>query len=681
MKWGRILCVAGVALALAQPARAQMEDAHGKLVYGAVFFQPFSSANALQMVEQLPGFKLDGGDTTARGFSQAAGNVVINGQRPSSKSESLQTILERIPASRVVRIELEAGNAFGTDYAGKSQVANVILSDAGGIAGTLDAKLQRRSNAVLVPNGSVSLLFTRGASTFNGAFKLENMGLFEDGQDRLTILPSEALVETRAKVNNRHAHETTFALGWEYAPDAGHSAHLSAKIVGRPWNDDETSRVTLADGSARDDLFTQRHTTSRYELSGDVLFPLAGGTIKLNALATHRHRVWTDASYRSANGSQLDGKTQTLDDFSDERVTRLSWTRPDIAGWTLALDGEGDFNRLRSQVDLYALDAANQPTRVDLAIDHAVVTEYRGEAFASIGRALSKSVHLDLGLTYEASLLTVGGDVSARRVLKYLKPNASLDWMDGPWHTELGVQRTVAQLDFADFVSGADVNVDRVNGGNAELVPQRLWKLRASADRTILGDGRVKIELGYNHVSQVQDRVPTSDGFDAPGNLGNGSEWIAKTNVDLPMSRFGIKGGRLSLYGAYIDSAVGDPYTLTDRPFSGQTLFAYTVAFRQDLGPFAWGVTMSGDTGVTNFRRHETDRQRGISPNVSAFAEYRPNSRLTMAVGIENPANVVSKRWRDFYRPDRTALAPFQLEYRERKNQLLGYFSIKRSFG
>ena len=130
---------------------------------------------------------------------------------------------------------------------------------------------------------------------------------------------------------------------------------------------------------------------------------------------------------------------------------------------------------------------------------------------------------MDLGLTFEASRLTVSGDAEAERVLKFLKPKASFDWRPkGGWHAQLSIARTVAQLNFEDFISTAELTNDRVNGGNADLLPQRAWEILATLEQPILGDGLIKIEAGYNRISLVQDRVPTPEGFDAPGNLGNG---------------------------------------------------------------------------------------------------------------------------------------------------------------
>jgi outer membrane cobalamin receptor len=55
-----------------------------------------------------------------RGLSGATGNVLIDGQRPTSKAESLETILRRIPARAVVRIELIRPGAPGSTCRGEA---------------------------------------------------------------------------------------------------------------------------------------------------------------------------------------------------------------------------------------------------------------------------------------------------------------------------------------------------------------------------------------------------------------------------------------------------------------------------------------------------------------------------------------------------------------------------------
>ena len=77
----------------------------------------------------------------------------------------------------------------------------------------------------------------------------------------------------------------------------------------------------------------------------------------------------------------------------------------------------------------------------------------------------------------------------------------------------------------------ADLSAQRVNGGNAQLQPQRTWEIRASVDHPLLGDGLLKLDLGHDQVSLLQDRILICDPdhpddptlcFDAPGNIGTG---------------------------------------------------------------------------------------------------------------------------------------------------------------
>ena len=258
----------------------------------------------------------------------------------------------------------------------------------------------------------------------------------------------------------------------------------------------------------------------------------------------------------------------------------------------------------------------------------------------------------------------------------------TLDWRSkGGWHAQLSLSCVVEQLQFEDFISTATLSSNQVNGGNANLVPQRAWKLLSTIEHPILGDGLIKLELGYDRVSKVQDRVPTPGGFDAPGNLGSGEQWIARAKFDAPLKRFGIKGGRLTLYGSYIGTSVEDPYTGETRPFSETSAFYFEVNFRQDLGRFAWGVDMEGSTHSTNFRRNELDRFSQEIPYTSAFVEYRPSARTTVNFTLGNLTQQTSHRRRTFFSPDRTNRNPDLLEIRERHRHIVPYLKVKHSFG
>ena len=102
-----------------------------RVAYDAAFFAQFSPQTALDMVRQTPGFSLDGGEDR-RGFSGAVGNLLIDGVRPTAKSQSLDSILSRIPARQVLRVEVLRGAETSGDASGQSVLVNVVRTPSAG---------------------------------------------------------------------------------------------------------------------------------------------------------------------------------------------------------------------------------------------------------------------------------------------------------------------------------------------------------------------------------------------------------------------------------------------------------------------------------------------------------------------------------------------------------------------
>ena len=333
-------------------------------------------------------------------------------------------------------------------------------------------------------------------------------------------------------------------------------------------------------------------------------------------------------------------------------------------------------------MQLFGIEAGGARTRIDLPVDQAKVTEYRGEIFAKAGRKLAPNFRVDGGVTYEASRLTVRGDTRAERSLQFLKPSLTLDWRPGgPWHTQVSIKRTVAQLDFNDFISAAELTNDRIDAGNAELLPQRAWEVLATIDRPILKDGTAKLELGYETISLLQDRVPTPEGFDAPGNLGTGRKAFANMTIDAPLGRFGIKGGRLNLNVLGQQTSVRDPYTGRDRRFSGALEWDVNANFRQDLGRYAYGISYFAQPSRPFFRRNEIDEPNSGERLINVFAEYRPTAKSTLTLSVDNILNNPFRRFRTFFDPDRSNPVPVVFEARERFQPRSMVLRYKRNFG
>ena len=126
-------------LALAAAAPQMVAPPEGVISYPAAFFADRRPGTALDMINRLPGFTLDTGATSLRGYEAAAGNVLIDGRRPASKTDTLDEILKRLPASAVERIDVIRGGAPGIDMQGKSVLANVIRKKGASFRGLLAA--------------------------------------------------------------------------------------------------------------------------------------------------------------------------------------------------------------------------------------------------------------------------------------------------------------------------------------------------------------------------------------------------------------------------------------------------------------------------------------------------------------------------------------------------------------
>jgi hypothetical protein len=170
------LC-AGVAPAWAQDAPAPVAPPPAT-VEGARTFTPedfarFKPLTALDMLRQVPGFSIREA-TQERGLGQATGNVLINGQRISGKSNDVITELSRVPAKNVIRIDIVDGATL--DVPGLSgQVANIIAK-AGDISGQFAWRPEFREVYVdpVFTRGEVSVSGKRGALDYT--LGLQNQG-------------------------------------------------------------------------------------------------------------------------------------------------------------------------------------------------------------------------------------------------------------------------------------------------------------------------------------------------------------------------------------------------------------------------------------------------------------------------------------------------------------------------
>ena len=655
--------------------------------YEAAFFTQFSPRTALDIAERVPGFSLDLGDTNTRGFAGAAGNVVINGARPSSKSESLETTLSRIPAGRVVRVEVGPGDLYGSDYAGTSQVLNVILSAPAGIDGNVTATARRWYTGYVNTDISGSALIRRGQSTINVSAGTGRNRQLEEGTDTITSFATGAQLEYRRKFNSYFNRDPYVSASWalERAQDDAYRANVR-------WGPStfdlfQDNRVTPAVGAIHDDNLIQHYKFPTFEVGGDVTRPLAGGAIKFVGVATRRGRDTVDGStVRNGllpGGVVTGGSEQFQDTKLGETIGRVSWTRANLGGLSFEAGAEAVYNTLDSDVQLFLIDSAGNRNRLDLPGDQAKVKETRGEVYVRVGKTVSPALRVDAGLNYELSTLKVSGDASEQRSLKFLKPSLSVDLTPGGgWRARQAIRRTVAQLNFLDFITIAELSNDRVNGGNAELQPQRAWELRATVEKPVLGDGLIKLDAGHDRISMLKDQILTDEGLSAPGNIGTGKRSFASLTLDAPLASFGLKGVRLKAFGQLQRTRVHDPISDEVRNFSDFFPdWQWNVEMRRDSGAFSYGFTVSDRDRFSFFRSNEIDTNWNGGPYGTAFVEYRPGPKTAITLDVDNMFNTHAYRERVIFSPNRSAAQPLTVELRERSRHVNLGLTLKQSFG
>ena len=699
MKPALFFLASASAFAVALPGSAEAQDAPAQpapsstqgrtTVYDAAFFAQYSPRTALDIARRVPGFSLDLGNQDVRGFAQAAGNVVINGARPSSKAETLEATLNRIPANSVVRVEVGPGDLYGAEYSTKSQVANVILSEAGGIDGTFTGSIDRLYTGKLTPDGSVSALIRRGASTINLSGGFGNVLNHEEGTDTQTDPDTGDVIEFRRKFNSYHDFNPYLSASW--ALERADDNAIRANVRWSPGQFDlfQRNHVVPAIGPERDDDLVQDFDNPVFELGGDVTRPLARGAIKLVGLATRRKRDYSETyRFRGEGGDPILGGAQQLQKAQrNESILRLSWTRADLLGVSFETGVEGAINTLDHHVDFFDILPGGEQVRRDLGLDNAQVKENRAEGYVRAGKQLSSALRLDAGLNYEYSDLTVTGDADAHRKLKFLKPSVTLDWKNkSGLHGQVSVRRTVAQLNFYDFISAAELSADRVNGGNANLQPQRAWEFRATVEKPVLNDGLVKLDLGYDHISMLQDRILICDEllqcFDAPGNLGTGKRAFANLTVDAPLTFLGLKGARLKFTGNVQRTRVEDPISGEMRNFSDYYPdWEWTVDYRHDIGAFSYGFTVQDRDRFTFFRTDEFDSNWNEGPYGTAFVEYRPGPRTAVTFDVDNLFSTQNLRNRLLFDPNRAFPERIINELRERNRHPRFGLTLKQTFG
>lgn len=672
----RIALCAGAALLIPLGAAAQeTASSAGAASYAPDYFTAYNPVTAEDMVRRVPGFTLDNG-LDRRGFAASAGNVLINGERPSSKTP-ISEQLSRISSRDVARIDVRPGSD-NSDTRGHALVVDVRLRPRqSGATNTFVAQAGVLQPGITV-NPTVILTSAFRLKQADVSLALQALparrGRIE--YDKTLISASGALLEHSSDYLQGDYYEYKLSGKADWRPDADNRVGLSLQAT--PSKDGRRTFSRVWNGS------NAPLRVEASEVVGDPALPWEAGldwehrvslrtSFKLVALASRRDKD-SDETYRTTTAA---GQTRTtrIDRTSDagEYIGRGIWTFRATPQHTLEFGLEGARNLLDSGLRM-TLDTGAGPVAVHIPVANTRVTESRGEIYATDVWRPSPALAVELGVTAEGSRIAQSGDAVQSRRFTYVKPRLALTWNRSPQdQVRLKVERDVAQLDFTEFASAVSLFDGTVTLGNPNLEPERTWRAQVDWERRFGAKSVLTLSTFYERVEAVQDKIPIAGVADAPGNLGSGRRVGARVDWLTPLDRVGLPRGELRVRGMVQDSEVTDPVTFLSRRFSDETGWTYSVEVKQPIPSrkLAWGASWERADIVPIFKLKEQWSTGWSQGHLSLYAETTAIKGLLVRVTAADVLLPDEVRKRRFFTPDRSA--PANLSTLETRRGIGGY--------
>jgi len=653
--------------------------------YPVSFFDRFQPINALDMVNQVPGFQLEGGfnHNRVRGFANNAGNVLIDDRRPSAKRDSLGNILTRIPAASVERIELIRGQVRSIDMRGNSAVVNIILRE--GIPASVQWQTGIRRTfgfGGVTPSGRISLSDNWKGIDYNVGISGRRNSVGRNGtEDRFN--PAGDVIESWLNDrNNRNKFVTTNINASAWWGESFIQINTNYN-TGKRRNFTDSLRTDELTGIREDIFFDNVEKEPNYEFGLDIerllftdftakgIFLYVKGDKEFSNIQVDTQSTGQETLFREATGNQ----------DSNEIIGRLEFDWSGLSNHAIQANMERAYNVLDSTL-LQTDDTGSGPVIVDVPGANSRVEEIRWDFLLKDTWVLGQ-FELDYGLGAEASTITQTGDAEQIRDFFFLKPQAILTYSSANSdQTRLQIVRDIAQLDLEDFVSATEFLDDDVALGNPNIKPDATWKLELSQEKRFGGDAVVKLTAFHNWISDVLDLLPLSPTFEAPGNIGDGRRWGLQFESTVPMDWLGLTAAKLDIKLRWQDSTVVDPVTGENRMlsvgfvsggpvfFNIENKYGIEIDYRQDFQDqkIAWGWHIGERAKQLRFKVNELEiYNEGME--FRTFVETTRWAEIKIRISGENLLDFADIRDRRIFSGERDLSS---LESRQFRDQTRG---------
>ena len=579
-----------------------------KIVYEKDYFEQFNITNANDALRRIPGVENIGsrnaesyepGGNQKRGFGSSGTQILINGERQSSKSNSIIKTLERINADSLIRIEVIRGSEAGLDVRSDGVIVNIIA----------DSSLSKSSGTWSTALGFLTSGDSNWRGTASWATKIKNTDLVL-GLERIGDLNSrkynEFTVDQEQSLLYLRLRETI-----EYQSGNRINLDLNSKINDKNtlrintlvWFDGKENSPQIQEYFLPTDIknenfykkinWDRKENNDGWEFGGDWEHQInKNNSFKLRVVLTEENEDQIDISFLDDTINSYKNSSETNNRKENERIIRLSFNKLIGKSSSLEYGVESAYNKLDRTFNLIYLDSDGKQTSAGLINTSGEVEEDRYEGFLSYNLPLSNKIRAELALNYEWSEISQSGDVNLSREFQYWKPRIDLKWdYKENRQLRLNIERNVGQINFDDFISSFDQFEETIRAGNPDLKPETSWELKLEHEWRLPNDGGVITLKGLaSEIDGPVDRLPI-DGYAGIGNLGSGERTQARIDGSIRINEL-LKGGVFRFMGYLQSTEVNDPVTNIKRDFSWYKRWETMIGIRQDVpgGKYNWGI-------------------------------------------------------------------------------------------
>lgn len=654
----------------------------GTKIFTPADFARFAPRTAYDMLSQVPGFTIQSADGS-RGLGEASENVLVNGQRVTDKSGGAVALLQKVPAGDVVRIEIkEAASAGIAGLTG--QVADVILKTDRKAAGNFSWSPQVRLHYAKPRLLAASLSYSGTTGALGYTLSVENNpGRGALGGDNYRILsPSGALIERRDQVLWNSFDQAKVSAILKYGGSGPIQANLNLSYNPNWTRGDNFQRRLRADGNNSSWDNATRIADFQYDISGDISVPLGRGRLKFIGLRHYEHspNIYNQRTDYDS-GAPSDGTRYVQDSRIGETIGRLEYRwKGGPNDWTISVERAD--NRLAQISTLAGLQPDGSYVDIPYPQGTGIVVEKRYEGIASLSRRLSPNLDLQLAGGAEYSQLADLASGEPARNFFRPKGSASLAWRPAAgWDASLKIERKVGQISFYDFLANQDINNNRANDANPDLVPPQSWELTGEVGRNFGRWGKTRLKAYDYWVEDIVDHIPVGVDGDAVGNLPRATRFGLESISTIQFDPIGWKGAKLDADIGFEKSRVRDPLTGMPRVISNTRDRWAELTLRHDVPgtQFAWGGGLTFQHYGLAYYLDEIN-QNWEGPYASAFVELKNVRGVKVNFEVFNINNGHVRFYRTVYAGRRT-VAP--VSFLERQYQLVGpifTLTLKGSF-